>query len=120
MQSCDRYKYTNKLFEIDRFCSTLANGFNTVIKDHSFMLGYLILMSLYVLKTVPDKTLKILFIITAFIRFSTELINSSIEFTDNSITCKYNTNIKNSKDIMSMVSFLSSILLIVVFVCVIY
>lgn len=116
MPSCNKYKYTNKLLEIDRFCSTLMNGFKTIAKDHWFMSMYLILMSLYVFRNVQDKTLQLMFVIVAFIRFSIEMINSSIEFTDNAITCKYNSNIKKSKDIVSMVSFLSSILLIWVFV----
>ena len=114
MIKCDQYSNNNyKILAV-------SNGFYFFSINHPEIIMYcfaLIILAFYVTK---NHLVRVFLIATVFIRFYIEMMNDSIELTNDNITCNTNENIKIAKDIASAVSYTSLLSCLSAYAYVIY
>ncbi len=89
---------------------SISDGYSIFNKEKKHIVIYSIILGISVLLVTSDLTERCILFIILLIRFGMEMINTSIEWTNDANKCDYDIKIKYAKDVMSSVSHLSLIL----------
>ena len=99
---------------------SISDGYSVFNSEKKHMIIYSIILGISVLLVTSDLTERCILFIILLIRFGMEMINTSIEWTNDANKCDYDIKIKYAKDVMASASHLSLIVFIVMYFAILY